>query len=328
MRLTRTLLFLATAVAATGCDQMPMSNQAAKTESPAAAASTDTSPVVATVNGAPITLNLFDVYEKQRHQNRPSDAGDPTAVLDEIVSLELAAQDGIKAGLDKTPDIQAQIEQQRRAVIASAALKKELDDHPVTDEEMQAFYKEKTANLGSEFKARHILVADESKAKKLITELDKGADFSELAKKNSTDSSASNGGDLGWFSPKQMVKPFSDAVAQLEKGKYTEQPVQTQFGWHIIMLDDKRDITPPPFDQIKRQIQMVLQNQRVQKYVQSLHEQAKIEVNQENLPKPAAAPTEGESGAAAPAESAPSEADQPAASEGDEDEPPAENANQ
>ena len=169
---------------------------------------------------------------------------------------------------------------------------------------MEAFYKEKTAKLGNEFKARHILVADEDKAKKMIAELDKGADFGELAKKNSTDASAANGGELGWFSAQQMVKPFADAVAKLDKGKYTAEPIQTQFGWHVIMLDDKRDITPPPLDQVKKQLQMVLQNQRIQSYVQGLRDQAKVDINQANLPAAPKAEADDEDGDGEPQQSA------------------------
>ncbi len=270
MRRLRTLLFLAIA--------LPMANTTA--------APADTSPVVATVNGTPITRSLFEAYQRERDQKRPGDANalNPKVVLDEIVNLELWAQDGVKQGLDKNPEVQAQIEQQRRAVIANATLQKYLVDHPVTEAEIRAFYKDKAANLGSEYKARDILVADEDKAKELIAELDTGANFSELAKKNSADASAPNGGELGWRSAQQMAKPVADAVAKLEKGKYTTKPVQTRFGWYVIMLDDKRDIMPPPLNQVGKQILMDLQNQHIQNHVQQLRDQAKIDSNEANLP--------------------------------------------
>ena len=284
MRRMRILLFLAIVI--------PMANMAA--------APADTSPVVVTVNGAPITRKLFEVYQRERNQNGRGDvnARNPEMVLDEIINLELAAQEGVKQGLDKNPEVQAQIEQQRRAVIASATLQKLLADHPVTNEEIEVFYEKRNANLGSEYKARDILVADEDKAKKLITELDKGADFSELAKKNSTDAYAANGGERGWFSPQQMAAPFAEAVAKLETGKYTTEPLQTRFGWYVIMLDDKRDITPPPLEQARKQIQLVLQNQRIQKYVQRLRDKAKVDINLANLPVTPKAQAEAERRAA------------------------------
>lgn len=333
MRVTRTILFLAVAAAIAGCDQMPMSSENAIPVADKTATVTDTSPVIATVNGETVTRNLFDVYQRQRNQGRPGDPNgrDPATVLDEIINLELAAQDGVKQGVDKQPEVAAQIDQQRRAVIASATLQKQLADHPVTDEDLQKFYDEKTANLGSEYKARHILVADESKAKDLIVELDKGADFGELAKANSTDTSAQNGGELGWFSPQQMVEPFSEAVQKLEKGKYTAEPVQTQFGWHVIVLDDVRDITPPPLDQVRKQLEAILKNQRIQDYVQALRESAKIDIDQANMPAAApeaTAPMHGHPGAEPAMEDAhqAAEAEAPASEEAPAEAAPAEEA--
>jgi peptidyl-prolyl cis-trans isomerase C len=299
MTFSRTLLALALAAALSGCDQMPMnaSNEAGDDSQASAAEGTtapaaDTSEVIATVNGAPITRNLFEVYKAQRNQGRPGDPNgqNPEVVLDELINLELASQDGIRQGIDQQSEIVAQIAQQRRAVVASATLQQQLADHPVTDEELQAFYTEKTADVGQEFKARHILLKDEETAKNMIAELDKGADFGELAKEHSTGPSGPKGGELGWFAPGQMVKPFSDAVAKLEKGAYTKEPVKTQFGWHVIMLDDVRDLTPPPLEQVKKQLKVVMQNQRLKDYVAGLREKAAIEINEETMPAAPAMP--------------------------------------
>ncbi|MDQ2695310.1 MAG: peptidyl-prolyl cis-trans isomerase [Pseudomonadota bacterium] len=131
---------------------------------------------------------------------------------------------------------------------------------------------------GKEYKARHILVESEDKAKSLIEDLNKGADFSELAKTNSTDSSAAGGGDLGWFTTDMMVQPFGATVAQLEKGKYTEAPVQTQFGWHVIVLDDVRDVTPPPLEELRPQISQMLQGRMINDYLAKLREKAQVEI--------------------------------------------------
>lgn len=290
MNISRISLIATTCLALSACDQVPLGNQtASKTAGDAVAAVADSSEVIATVNGQPITRNLFEAYSLQRQQRRPGNT-DPQTVLDEIVNLELALQDGVKQGIDKQPEIISQIAQQRRAVIAGATIKKQLTSNPVTDEEMKKIYDEKTAGAGKEYKARHILVEDEAKAKELITKLDGGADFSELAKEFSTGPSGKSGGDLGWFSAQQMVKPFSDAAAALEKGKYSKTPVKTQFGWHVIMLDDSRESTPPPFEQLKPQIQALVQNQRIQEYVQNLRKDATIDVKDSFMPENNAAP--------------------------------------
>jgi peptidyl-prolyl cis-trans isomerase C len=229
------------------------------------------------VNGTPITAAVLDLYEKQMKNLRPGAAIDRKTILDEVITLELASQSGSKQGLDKDTALQLQIEQQRRSVIAAAAIQNYLKDHPITDDELKKLYDEQVPK-GNEYKARHILVDDEEQAKKLIAELEGGADFSELAKQYSTGPSGKSGGELGWFSPKQMVAPFSEAVAKLEKGGYTKEPVKTQFGWHVIILDDVRESTPPSFEQLKPRLQAFAQKQRIQQYVSELRKGAKIEI--------------------------------------------------
>ena len=176
------------------CDQVPLN---ASEESPAstAAAVNDTSPVLATVNGSPITEGVVELYEQQLKARRPGNAHaqDRRAILEEVINLELARQGGESQGLDKDTKIQLQIDQQRRAVIATAAIQRELSSNPVSDEELKKIYQEQ-APSGSEYKARHILVKEEDEAKTLIVELDNGADFSELAKQKSTGPSGKSGG--------------------------------------------------------------------------------------------------------------------------------------
>jgi len=264
-----------------GCDQVPL-NAADQSPASTATAVNDTSPVLATVNGSPITEGVVELYEQQLSARRPGNpAGqDRRAILEEVINLELARQGGEKEGLDKDTKIQLQIDQQRRAVIATAAIQHELEANPVSDEELKKIYQEQ-APSGDEYKARHILVKEEDEAKTLLVELDNGADFSELAKQHSTGPSGKSGGELGWFSPKQMVAPFSEAVAGMEKGAYTKQPVKTQFGWHIIILDDTREASPPPFEQLKPQLQAFVQKQRVQAYITRLRESATIEIKEQ-----------------------------------------------
>ena len=240
------------------------------------AQSLDSSATVATVNGETITKNEFDLYSTQRSAQNPAKAN-PAQHLEELINLELARQAGVAQGVQNSPEIAANLRQQTRAVVASATIKKHLADNPATDEKLMAIYKEKLTG-GTEYKARHILVKEKEEAVKLIAELDTGADFSAMAKEHSTGPSGKKGGDLGWFASQQMVAPFSDAVAKMEKGAYTKEPVETQFGWHIILLEDFRGTTPPPFEQVKSQLQMAIQSQEIQEYLSQLKSTAKIEV--------------------------------------------------
>ena len=214
MKLRTLTLALGLSSLLAGCDQVPTGNSdSSATSTPAAI--NDTSAVVATVNGAPITESVIELSQEQMQSRRPGAPADRNTIIEEVINLELASQSGTKAGLDKDARLQLQIDQQRRAVVATAAIQSHLDSNPVTDEELKKLYDEQVPK-GSEYKARHILLEDEEAAKKLVTELDGGADFSELAKQHSTGPSGKSGGELGWFSPKQMVAPFSEAAAKLE----------------------------------------------------------------------------------------------------------------
>jgi peptidyl-prolyl cis-trans isomerase C len=149
--------------------------------------------------------------------------------------------------------------------------------HPVTDADLHAEYdKVKAARGDKEYKARHILVDKDSEANDIIAQLKKGAKFEDLAKQSKDPGSKDKGGDLDWNPPSTFVKPFADALTKLEKGKFTETPVKTQFGWHVIQLDDVRAQPFPPFDTVKSQLQSRLQEQEVQKYVLGLRAKAKI----------------------------------------------------
>ena len=305
MKLRHLTLALALTGALTACDQTSVNNGANTTAAPAMPA--DESKVLATVNGKAITANMLALYQQHRQGRTPNSppAQDAKVVLDEIISLELASQDGEKKGVDRKPEVHSQIEQQRRALIAASAFQEQMEANPITDEELKALYEEKTQGSGSEYKARHILVEEKETAETLIVELDKGADFAELAKEHSTGPSGKSGGDLGWFSPQTMVKEFSDAAKGMEKGSYSKEPVQTQFGWHIILLEDTRESTPPPFEQVKPQLEMMVRNQRVQDYLSGLREAADIQIMEAEV-MPEAAPASEE----APADTA-TKADEP-----------------
>jgi peptidyl-prolyl cis-trans isomerase C len=272
-------LALVLGLALTGCEQPTSSIM-----TPDAATGTDTavvddSAVLARVNGSPVTQKMFDMHLKQRQARRPGDAqnNNRQVVLEEVINLELVTQDAEQQGFGQRTDVQAQLAHQRRALLASLAMQEYLQAHPVNEEDLQRLYDEQFG-ARKEYKARHILMKTEDEAKDMIAKLDEGADFAELAKAHSTGPSGKNGGDLGWFSPTQMVKPFSEAAAAMEKGKYSRTPVETQFGWHVILLEDVRESTPPEFDQVKEQIRMVVQNQRLQEYLNGLREAAKVEM--------------------------------------------------
>ena len=236
---------------------------------------------VADVNDKPIPRALYEAYAEQR-QRQMGDVNSPEArktLTDEMVAQELLIQDAEKSTLEDNPEVAVQLEMARRNVLATAAVRDYLQANEPSQEEIDQEYKTISANMaGKEYKARHILVASEDEASALIEKLDDGANFSELATENSTDSSASSGGDLGWFTLDVMVKPFGDAAAKLETGKYTGTPVQTQFGWHIIMLDDVRDATPPSLEELRPRIMQMIQSRIINDYLQSLREKAKIEI--------------------------------------------------
>lgn len=233
--------------------------------------------VLATVNGKKITQKDYDQYLQMNNQsaNMPKER-----VLDELVSRELVYQDAIKKGMDKDKEVKAHLDALKINVILGAALQKAATSKPITDAELKKIYDEKIANLKmSEYKASHILLKTKEDAEKVITELDMGGDFSELAKNKSTGPSAKQGGDLGWFAPQQMVPEFSGALVQLEKGKYTKVPVQTKFGWHVIKLEDTRDATPPTFDEVKPRLEQNIQQQRLSDYIKGLRDKGKVKIN-------------------------------------------------
>ena len=239
----------------------------------------DDNNVIATVNGTKITEGTFNRYAEQRG----APPGTPTAqqrnaLIEELINRELIYQNAVSIGVDKTPAIQEEVNYQRINIIASSMLNRSSDRFTVTEADMKKEFENRKAELGGkEFKARHILLKTEADAKAVIAELDKGADFATLAGKKSTGPTATNGGDLGWFQPAQMVTPFSEAAAKLEKGQYTKTPVKTQFGWHVILLEDTRAMNPPQYEDIKEQIRVGLQNKLIENYIGGLRKTAKIE---------------------------------------------------
>lgn len=238
--------------------------------------------VLATVNGKPVTEQMLNAYAQQRAPQNANDpaANNPELLLQELVNRELLYQDALKQGLEKQAQVKEAIELQRREVLINAAVRERLEKVEISEEALRARYDEMLAATDTrELKARHILLESEDEARAVIAQLDKGGKFAELAKEKSTDRSAGDSGDLGWFHPAQMVPEFSRAANALDKGQYTRSPVQTQFGWHVILLEDTRKITPPSYEQVKPRLQQMMLSEQVQQYVESLRAKAKVKVD-------------------------------------------------
>lgn len=242
----------------------------------------DSSDVVAIVNGTSITEEVFGLYGEKRVGVRPSE-GFPEEkrkeLLEELINRELIFQDAIKSKLDNNEFVQMEIEEQIRNVLTRVRINKLLEDSPPSEAMLKAVYQTQIVDPASqEYKARHILLKDVDAANAVIIELNNGANFEKLAQEKSTGPSASMGGDLGWFSPNQMVQAFSEATAKLKKGDYTRRPVETRFGWHVIKLEDSRKVEPPPYSSVEAQVLKVAQNKIINDYLDKLKTEAKIEL--------------------------------------------------
>jgi peptidyl-prolyl cis-trans isomerase C len=241
--------------------------------------------IVAVINGQPITKAVFQAYLGERLGKAAAPRGNQEALvlLHEFINLELASQDAVAQGLDTRP-VEAQLALSRRKLLSNIALKSYLAAHPVTDEDLQRDYETFLANNDfTEFRARHILVETEDAANAIVAELDSGADFATLARQRSTDPSSGEGGDLHWFGAHQMLGPIVQALRDLEPGSYGRTPVQTHFGWHVVQLEETRQGKPPSFDELKAQLAKAAQQLRVKQYLESLREDAKIEVETSEL---------------------------------------------
>jgi peptidyl-prolyl cis-trans isomerase C len=232
-----------------------------------------------TVNGKPIPKSRVEFIVKQRAaQGQPDNDQARKMILDNLVTQEVVAQEADRKGYGKSAEVRAQLDLMRQQVLVQALIQDHLKAHPIKDEDLHAEYDKVKATRGEkEYKARHILVDKDTEANEIIAQLKKGAKFEDLAKQSKDPGSKDKGGDLDWNPPTTFVKPFADALAKLEKGKYTETPVQSQFGWHVIQLDDVRAQQFPPFDSVKPQLQQRLQEQEIQKYVFELRSKAKIQ---------------------------------------------------
>jgi peptidyl-prolyl cis-trans isomerase C len=224
----------------------------------------------------------FDAFVQAAARKAPNELNpqELEAAIEQFVGLKVAGATAGKTGLDKDPEVAAQLTLNRLNVLTENLLRKFLDEKPITDAEIQAEYDEQAAKVPAEYRARHILVDDESLAKGIIEKLKAGGDFAAQAKEFSKDGSAQNGGDLGWFNLQSMVKEFSDAVAALKKGEISRAPVKTQYGWHVIKLEDTRAPSLPPLNQVKDQVKQLVQNKKLKEHLISLREGSGINAEQ------------------------------------------------
>jgi peptidyl-prolyl cis-trans isomerase C len=239
---------------------------------------------IAIVNGKAVPKARVDAFMKQieaqaaaQNQQLPPDLDQ--RVRDKVVMDEIFTQEAEKRGLAGTPEYKQQMEQARQAVLMQALLTEYAKKNAVTDAEIQVEYdKFKAQSGGTEYRARHILVENEDQAKLLIAQIKGGASFEELAKKNSKDpGSGANGGDLDFAAPGSYVPEFSQAMVKLKKGEMTQEPVKSQFGYHIIRLDDTRDAQFPPFDEVKEQLKQRAKQQKLAAFRDEVRAKAKTD---------------------------------------------------
>jgi peptidyl-prolyl cis-trans isomerase C len=245
-----------------------------------AAQAAPTGKPAAVVNGKPVPQSRVDgLMAAQLAQGQADTPQLRSAVREELVRREVLAQEAEKKGFDKKPDVVSQISLTRQGVLVSAYLQDFVRTHPVTDDMVKAEYDRLRSTLGDkEYKARHILVDTEDEAKAVIGKLKAGEKFDELAKAQSKDpGSKENGGDLGWANQAAYVKQFSDALVGLAKGKFTETPVKSNYGWHVIELEDVRDMKAPTIEEIKPQLTQRVQQQLVEKHIADLRAKAKVD---------------------------------------------------
>jgi peptidyl-prolyl cis-trans isomerase C len=234
---------------------------------------------LAVVNGKPVPSSRADAMIKQMATQGQQDTPQlRSMVKEELINREILMQEADRLGLSQSAEVKNQLEMARQAIVIRALVADYVKKNPVSEADMKAEYEKFKAQSGDkEYHARHILVEKEDDAKAIVAKLKAGAKFEDLAKQSKDPGSASRGGDLDWASPASFVKPFSDAMVGLQKGQFTETPVHTQFGYHVIKLEDVRPAKVPSFEEVKPQIAEALQQQKLQAYQQELRKKAKIQ---------------------------------------------------
>lgn len=245
--------------------------------------------VIMTINDEPVTISDMVAYANLRSDIPISE--DPVAaqnqILNEMLTTILLSQEAGKQGLEDDVQTVRNLKLTRMIVLRDALIERMMNNQSVTEEEIRSAYKENyPAEPEVRYLVRHILLEDAAKAEEIIRELDKGAAFEELAKEHSTGPTGPEGGSLGWISPEVVVAPFAEAMQKLEKEAYTREPVQTQFGWHVILLEDIQEVEsmePPPFETVQAILEQQLRANRVQSEIQKLRDSVKIETPDESM---------------------------------------------
>ncbi len=272
IRILAVALLVAPALALAQAEPKDSAKPAAK---PAAKAG-----AVATVNGVAVPRSRMDLMmQQQAARGAPDNDQTRAMVRDELVNREVVAQEAQRAGLAKTAEVQSQFDLARQEVLVSAYIRDWVRKRPITDDDVQKEYDRAKAQTGDkEYKARHILLETEEQANGMIAELKKGGKFDELATKNSKDNGTKDrGGDLNWNVPSVFDPQFANVMVKLEKGKYTETPVRTRYGFHVIQLDDVREVKFPALAEVRPRIQQQLVQKKVEELVRELRAKAKIE---------------------------------------------------
>lgn len=235
---------------------------------------------IAKVNGVSIPQSRLDLLLKvNAAQGQPDTPDVRNRMRDALITREVISQAAIKKGLDKSTEVTAQLDLQRQEALVNAFVQDYVKKNPINEDALKKEYERQKAQIGDkEYKARHILVKEEAEAKQIIAQLKKGASFEKIAAEKSEDQgSKGQGGNLDWSAPGRYVPPFAEALKKLKKGQLTDPPVQTQFGWHVIRLDDERPFKTPDFDEVKPQLQQNLQRQAIDKVIGDLRAKAKVE---------------------------------------------------
>jgi len=279
---TSLIVFLAAlGLLAAGCEKKPAEQTAAGPEA---------GKIAASVNGQNITESDYENYLRIRQQQMGPLADkdkEKKIVLDEMIDKLLLAQYAINNKLDQDPEVAALLKRVREEILAQSVKRKLLKDNPITEDDVKKrFEQEVEKTHKTEYKVRHILVKDESEAKDIIAKLQKGANFSKLAEEKSIDTqSGKNGGEIGWINQGMVVPAFFDAVMKMKKGAISTEPVKTDFGWHVIKLEDTRPLKIPTFEQFmsdqqaRANIYRKMQDERVGELLKDLKAKAKITVN-------------------------------------------------
>lgn len=234
---------------------------------------------VAKVSGVEISEAMLDAFASNRARKPAADITDDEKALlkEELIKLVAVGAEARKRKIDSDPEVAAQIKLQEYSMLAQAYIQKQLKDNPIPEQKLQALYDEKYAGTSqAEYKARHILVSSPAVAADLISQLGSGGNFADLAAKNSIGPSAKSGGDLGWFTKDSMVPAFANAVATMPSGTVSPQPVQTQYGWHVILKEDERSAPGPDLATVTPELERELQQQAVTDLVDGLREKAKV----------------------------------------------------